>query len=386
VSTVNGNVSQVEASSGGAAARAAGPERAAAGIAGIRVHLIEVPGVEATTNEDGEFTLSGGFAGPITLQFDAPQRMPANLALDVPAGATIVLQDIVLRGPVAEPQAIRQRGFVGAIAARPVCHADGTGALLVHDEARRPNRFPIQITADTDIFRRGSAIPLTCGALTREQRVAIDAEVRPDRSIVAQTIIISPHAGSAAPPGTSRVAGNVVDSHVPAGAPLAGVQVRVLQVRLLEAPDAESVTNAEGQFLVEGAFAGSVTVQFEPPRRAPATLALEVPAGSTLVLREVALDEGTARARLTRVRDFAGIIAAPPECAADGTAVVLVNDSAKPPNQFRVLVVRGTVIQQRMPGGPMRCGALHRVHDVDIEGTVQSDGSIVAETIAAAPG
>jgi hypothetical protein len=154
----------------------------------IHVSIDEAPGIEATTDDEGTFELIGEFAGPITLRFRAA-RIDATRKLDVPAGSTVVLEDIEIRREQVEAAAVRQLDFFG----QTTFVNCEDGILLVDDRRPQPNQFLVHLLPETIVVdREGRELP--CAALQSRSSVKIEGIVRlrTDRTIEALSIIVAP--------------------------------------------------------------------------------------------------------------------------------------------------------------------------------------------------
>ncbi|HYD47860.1 MAG TPA: carboxypeptidase regulatory-like domain-containing protein [Terriglobales bacterium] len=155
-------------------------------VAGVAVSIEEVSGLQATTDAEGNFELSGDFAGPITLRFDA-RGISSSGRFDVPQQARLVLHDISVRRDRIEVDTVRLIDFRGAI--RLIDCDDGT--LLIDDRRGVANQFLVRLSEDTAISR-GDAV-LACADLEIGQTVAVEGAVQPaDRTIVAVSVAVNP--------------------------------------------------------------------------------------------------------------------------------------------------------------------------------------------------
>jgi hypothetical protein len=128
---------------------AAGPAAdTTSGLPAVRVSIDQAPGIEATTDSDGNFQLDGDFSGHVTLRFAAPQ-FQVTQGLDVPAGAAIVLEDIELSPDSIDAQAVRQLDLTGHVVTD--CMDD---AVLIDDLSGSDLQFMVQLTTDTIITRQ----------------------------------------------------------------------------------------------------------------------------------------------------------------------------------------------------------------------------------------
>ncbi|HVN86871.1 MAG TPA: hypothetical protein VMW17_18730 [Candidatus Binatia bacterium] len=172
----------------------------------VQVTIDEVPDIETTTDSDGNFVLSGDFSGMITLRFVAP-GMTATQPIDVPAGSTTVIEDVMLAPQRVEANAIRVLGFYGQVALVD-CTA---GEILVNDRHPTANQFMIRLSSDT-VLIRGNGQALQCSDIHVNDLIAVEGVVRQsDRTVGAVTLTISPgQPGQPGPKQPLRFVGDVL--------------------------------------------------------------------------------------------------------------------------------------------------------------------------------
>jgi hypothetical protein len=188
--TVSGNVVEVEGDLAAALAAA---------VPSLRVSIEEAEGISDVTEEDGVFELTGEFAGPVTVRFESRTgRLLARLGIDVPAGSTVVLEDLEIRPSLpggARPREIRQRDLFG----RVVSVGCRGGGFVLDDDVSRP--FRITLVPETEIVRRDGT-PAVCEDLARGQVVLVEGRVLAAMdgfAIIAQRVTLGPLRPS--PPG-----------------------------------------------------------------------------------------------------------------------------------------------------------------------------------------
>jgi hypothetical protein len=184
--SVSGNVSAV--APGSAAADSSG--MGASMMPAVRVTIDEVPGIGSTTDADGNFQIEGTFSGNLTLRFSTPMFAVVQ-RLDVPAGSTIVLEDVQLAsGMMVQMGAVRQLGFLGTVA-----HTDCSGSagdLLVNDRRPTADQFMVRLSAATTILG-GNGQALQCAAVATGQQVIVRGTIQPaDQTVVALAVIVAP--------------------------------------------------------------------------------------------------------------------------------------------------------------------------------------------------
>jgi hypothetical protein len=160
---------------------------------------------------------------------------------------------------------------------------------------------------------------------------------------------------------TTSVVGNVVDV-ADAGGTSQGLPP--VTVSIDEAPELETTTDAEGNFALDGDFAGAVTLRFRTPDYA-VTQPVDVPSGAVLVLSDLELSPGGVEAQAGRQIGFVGRVQAV-DCAA---GVLVVADRREPPNEFRVTLLPETIVQRR-GGEPASCEDVAPGDQLGIDGVV----------------
>src|SRR5262245_42916184 len=126
ISAITGNIVGVDTVSGTVAKNIV-----AATLPQIQVSLDGHPQLAAAADDSGNFTLRGNFSGTVTLRFAVPQ-FQVTQQLDVPAGSTVVLQDVDLGPSGVVIQAARQLQFFGSVDL--IDCEDGT--LLIHERRK----------------------------------------------------------------------------------------------------------------------------------------------------------------------------------------------------------------------------------------------------------
>lgn len=192
--TVSGNVVSVAPGSEMAAASGTG----AAMMVSVHVSIDEVPGAESTTDADGNFELEGDFSGTLTLRFKTAM-FEVTEGFDVPAGSTIVLEDVQLAPGMVQMGVARQLGFAGVVA-----HVDcGAGVLLVNDRRPTANQFMVRLSAATTIVD-GNGQSLQCTAVQTGEPLIVRGAMQLDQTVVASGVIVRPQS-SASVQFTGRV-------------------------------------------------------------------------------------------------------------------------------------------------------------------------------------
>jgi hypothetical protein len=159
-----------------------------------------------------------------------------------------------------------------------------------------------------------------------------------------------------------------LEGRAEAQAGVAGIRV------LIEGTSIEDETDAEGAFSLRGDFEGDVTVRFElPTTGATASIAINAPAGGVLTLDRVHIDarSGQATPQSQTVR-FDGIVT-DIQCAASRMQLVSSQRSSTDTDVYEV-TLEGSSIRDAN-GSPLPCEALRSGDHVQLQGTVNDDGS-----------
>jgi hypothetical protein len=150
-----------------------------ASVASLPAGSIEVAvegrdGTSTTVAEDGSFAITGNFAGPVTLRFDAPDRV-VRASVDVPSGALVVLPGVVL----ARSGALSDGGRALNLLARVVSVDCERGHLLVETTGSDVReRREIALGPDTRITDVDAG-PVDCAAISKGAKILVDGRFDP---------------------------------------------------------------------------------------------------------------------------------------------------------------------------------------------------------------
>jgi hypothetical protein len=180
----------------------------------------------------------------------------------------------------------------------------------------------------------------------------------------------------------SMVSGNIVAVASPTPSTgqgqNAGAMLEPVVVSIDEAPTVVGNTDANGNFLLSGAFSGQVTVRFSTAEFSAAQ-PLNVPAGSVVILQDVVIRPGAVRIASLWQLNFFGTVAFT-ECQSN---VVEVNDRKS--NKFEVGLSPHTSITNA-GGEPVACSAIQEGQSVSVQGAgVLRTGSIAALAVEVGP-
>ena len=344
----------------------------------LQVALDGAPNVVTTTDADGNFSLSGHFAGAITLRF-ADSRSGAELgrfALEVPVGSTTVLENIEIRpddpAPTrVTPEVVKQFDAFGRIQTAD-CGPDGSGELLIVDEseAARTRQFLVRVLTDTEIARQDGE-PLDCSDLVPGDRVAVDGVLRGDLTIAALQVVLAPQRG---PAPDSQVRSVETRGQVSRTDCVGGLLL-ILDARI-DPPFQQLVRIAPGADVQ--CLGALPTTCACTDIRVGDRIAVQ---GEIHVARPGRIDADVVRIETSpRHVELAGRVVQP-HCAA---AFVTVDDSNRPPRRFRVLLTGRTRISCDATSSSCQCGDIRPGDLATVTGTASIDRpqAIEAETLA----
>ena len=137
------------------------------------------------TDPQGQFGLSGDFAGPIGMVFEPPDGGRARLVVTVPRGGALTLSDIHLDGrtgrATVDDQRVRFDGLVDAT------DCGRSSARVV--SRRSPddgNHYTVRFVGTTVRDRSGAAVG--CADLAPGAEVDVDGEVRREGEVEAESV------------------------------------------------------------------------------------------------------------------------------------------------------------------------------------------------------
>lgn len=188
---------------------------------------------------------------------------------------------------------------------------------------------------------------------------------------------------------TSAISGNVVGvqtttataaSTATASATTAAA-LPPIQVSIDGLPDASTMADSSGNFVLSGDFAGTVTMRFTVPQY-EVTQQLDVPAGSAVVLQDIELRPDGVLAQAARQLNFFGTVDLI-DCT-DGT--VLVHERRSHGMQFLVRLNDQTSFVDAA-GGAQSCASIPVGSAVAVEGAIAyaTDRTITALVVTIAP-
>jgi hypothetical protein len=198
---------------------------------------------------------------------------------------------------------------------------------------------------------------------------------------MAFTAIFVGCAADGGPTGTgisTSIRGNVIAVESSTGA--TEPTTTAVQVTIDEMPGIQDTTDAAGDFELNGTFSGLLMLRFTA-LDVSATQALDVPAGSDIVLEDVIIGRHAIQLRSARQLGFLGSVALV-DCEAGD---LLIDDRAPRKNQFLVRLVPDTILVDG-GGNSVPCSALRVGAPVAIEGVIRlAERTIEAITVTVDP-
>jgi hypothetical protein len=172
---------------------------------------------------------------------------------------------------------------------------------------------------------------------------------------------------------TTIVTGNVATVETAASPGIEGIRVAI------EGTAAHDKTDSAGDFSVRGSFEGLVQLIFQVPGSGQAQIAINVPAGGTLTLGNVALDteQGTVSAETQGVY-FVGVITGV-DCSAATLALVSVHHAADDTDSYVLQLDTSTV--RNAQGMTLSCEQIPTGAQATVEGMVNPDGTFGEATV-----
>lgn len=165
----------------------------------------------------------------------------------------------------------------------------------------------------------------------------------------------------------ASVAGNVV-AVVSSGDPAQASALALPEVTVsIDEAGVETMTDAAGNFALDGDFAGALTVRFRSGD-VEGTQQIDVPTGALVVLADVVVAPGQIDAEAGRQVGFLARVL-DTDCAA---GELVVEDEREEPREFLVRLVDDTRLVRR-DGGPAACGDVARGSQIAIDGVFAPD-------------
>jgi hypothetical protein len=170
---VTGNVATVDAPD------SVGVDGIRVGVAGTAAH--------GTTDSSGQFSITGSFEGWIRLVFHVPDgNGTAHVALNVPAGGTLTLNNVALdtaQGTAtAETQGVYFDGTITGID----CSAGTLSLVSTHHTPDDVDKYVLQL--DTSTVRTADGVTLTCEEISIGAEGTIQGFVNPDGTFGDATV------------------------------------------------------------------------------------------------------------------------------------------------------------------------------------------------------
>jgi hypothetical protein len=192
-------------------------------------------------------------------------------------------------------------------------------------------------------------------------------------NVASVSTALRPAPGAARPTMVARLLGWFEPEHEAlALGPLEDIRVSI------EGTTLSTQTDSQGQFQLRGDFAGPVPMIFELPDGGRASLVIVVPRGGELTLTNVHLDKHTGIATAANQHVQFGGLVNETNCA--GSSATMVSDvTPTDGNTYTVLLNNATV--QDQSGNSLGCANLSAGQSANVDGEVQSDGAVQAQSV-----
>jgi hypothetical protein len=190
-SIADGNVSAIQltqASGGSRSDLAASNAAAAVPVSGVTVTVVP-GGQHGLTNPAGAFLVAGSFEAEMTLLFTrASDSIRASLPIDIPAGGTLTLHDVVIdnaRG--AATPASQEVDFTGQFT-QVQCPVLTLVMVSIFRSPGDTDSYMVRLATSTVEDQDGKPVP--CSALSVGQVAHVHGTVNPDGSFGHASIIV----------------------------------------------------------------------------------------------------------------------------------------------------------------------------------------------------
>jgi hypothetical protein len=173
----------------GMAARAAGDTTAATSdtLAGIMVS-VDGTDVHDETDANGAFRLSGDYESEVTIRFSrAADDIEASVAVNVPAGGTLGLNDVTLDAASGSATPGSQSVFF----AGTITGIDCTVGVLALVSQQRPDdgdSYTVELASSAIVDQAGR--PVACSALATGDDATVSGAVNPNGTFGDATIVL----------------------------------------------------------------------------------------------------------------------------------------------------------------------------------------------------
>jgi hypothetical protein len=156
-------------------------------LAGIAVS-IDGTDVRDQTDASGAFRLSGDYASEITVRFArAADGLDASLGVNVPAGGTLGLNDVILDAANGTAAAADQSvSFAGTVTG-----VDCTRGELELVSRQRPDDgdvYVVELASSTIVDQAGHVVP--CSAVATGDGATVSGSVNPDGTFGDATVVL----------------------------------------------------------------------------------------------------------------------------------------------------------------------------------------------------
>jgi len=157
-------------------------------VAGISV-AVEGTAIHGETDANGNFSVTGNFEGMISLVFQLPNGGGlARIALNVPAGGSLTLNNVVIDTEAEQAVAETQDVDFDAIITGIDC--DARVLTMVSSQEGSGDVDDYTLRLDTSSVQDSNGVPVPCGDLRSGDRASVEGLVDPDGTFGHATVVL----------------------------------------------------------------------------------------------------------------------------------------------------------------------------------------------------
>jgi hypothetical protein len=158
------------------------------GLEGISV-AVEGTAIHGETDANGNFSVAGNFEGMISLVFQLPNGGGlARIALNVPAGGSLTLNNVVIDTEAEQAVAETQDVDFDAIITGIDC--DARVLTMVSSQEGPGDVDDYTLRLDTSSVQDSNGVPVPCGDLRSGDRASVEGLVDPDGTFGHATVVL----------------------------------------------------------------------------------------------------------------------------------------------------------------------------------------------------
>ena len=157
-------------------------------LQGISV-AIEGTGIHGETDANGNFSVAGNFEGMVSLVFELPNGGgQARIALNVPAGGTLTLNNVVIDTEAEQAVAETQDVDFDAIITGIDCQALILTLVSSQESAGDVDHYTLRL--GTSSVQDSNGVPVPCADLRSGDAASVQGRVDPDGTFGHATVVL----------------------------------------------------------------------------------------------------------------------------------------------------------------------------------------------------